>query len=86
MEERERLERIAQRVATMGPFEAGQRVWWLELRQAVEDYLRRCGRDEHQHLRAAYRGVQDMPERLPNEGARWHELREAVAATLQSDG
>ncbi|MEL7784044.1 hypothetical protein AAG607_13540 [Citromicrobium bathyomarinum] len=86
MEELDRLKRALGKVKAFGEFEASQRPYWLELRQAVQYFLRRSRNDEHAGLTAAYRGVHDMPELQPREGERWHLLRDEVCAALRADG
>ena len=86
MKEQDRLAQALGKVAGFGEFEAAQRPFWLELRQAAEYFLRRARNDEHRELRAAYRGVHDMPELQPWEGERWHLLRDEVRAALRTDG
>ena len=86
MKERTRLEQALDKVAAFGEFEASQRPYWLELRQAAQYFLRRSRNDEHVELTAAYRAVHDMPELRPREGERWHALRDEVSAALRVVG
>lgn len=83
MDELDRLRRAAERVAVFDRFTPDQRVWWLELRQAVEYYLRRLPRDRHPDLSKAYRLVHDMPEFKPDEAKRWWAFRQAVETALK---
>ena len=83
MEERNRVDRAMKRVAGFGIFSPEHRVWLLELRQAVEQYLRRLPGDRHTDLRKAFRLVHDMPELKADEAERWGAFRAEVKAALQ---
>lgn len=79
MDELERLRREYERVAYFPCFDSSQRIWWFYLREAVEKVVVRHDLPE---LQAAYDRVKAFPENLPDEAARWIELRAAVARSL----
>lgn len=74
------LHRKYARVADLRFFDPAQRIWWLYLREAAEKWLER---NEDADVRAAYDRLKEFPEHLPNERARWIELRDAVANVVK---
>jgi hypothetical protein len=73
------LHRKYARVADFRHFDPAQRIWWLYLREAAENWLER---NEDPDIRAAYDRLKEFPEHLPNERAQWIALREAVARVI----
>lgn len=63
----------------MEEFQPGDRIWWIYLRGAVEHWLEL---NEDPDIRTAYDRLKAFPENLPDEAARWIELRAAVSAVL----
>lgn len=81
MEDFDALRREFERVNFFPGFDSSQRIWWIYLRAAVEKWLER---NEDPEVRAAYDRLKESPENLPNEAARWMDLREAVGKVLAS--
>jgi len=74
------LHREYDRVRIFTCFDSSQRIWWIYLREAVEDWLER---NEDAAVRAAFGRLKTSTEDLPDEGARWLELRNAVKRVIQ---
>jgi len=81
MEDFDALRREFDRVNCFPGFDSSQRIWWIYLRAAVERWLER---NEDPDIRAAYDQLKAFPENLPDEAARWMDLREAVGRVLAS--
>lgn len=74
------LRREYERVNFFPGFDSSQHIWWIYLRAAVEKWLER---NEDPEIRAAYDRLKEYPENLPNEAARWMDLRDEVGKLLQ---
>lgn len=83
MTEWDDLRRTFERVRDLDDFRAGDRIWWLYLREAVEKVL---FAHQLEDLREAHLAVKAFPENLPNERAAWLRLRDAVALELERHG
>ena len=83
MEDFDALRREFERVNFFPGFDSSQRIWWIYLRAAVEKWLER---NEDPEIRASYDRLKEFPENLPNEAARWMDLRDAVGRVMREDG
>jgi ATP-dependent exoDNAse (exonuclease V) beta subunit len=79
MHEWEALRREYDRLNIFTCFDSTQRIWWIYMRNAVEEVVRRHNLPE---LQAAYDALKAFPESLPDEPVRWLALRAAVADAL----
>lgn len=79
MSDQDNLHRTYARVADFRYFDPGQRIWWIYLRVAVEQWLER---NEDPDIRIAYDRLKSFPENLPDERESWLTLRAAVAQLL----
>lgn len=77
MEKLEQLQFAFERVSAFTDFRPGERIWWIYLRVAAEQWLES---NEDPAIRAAHSAVKAFPEHLPDERDRWLDLRAAVAA------
>ena len=79
----EGLARAFESIRRFPDFRPADRIWWLYLREAVQQWLER---HEDAAIRAAHDGVKAFPENLPDERARWLNLRAAVVEVLECYG
>jgi hypothetical protein len=81
MEDFDALRREFERVNFFPGFDSSQRIWWIYFRSAVENWFER---NEDPEVRAAYNRVKEYSDNLPDEAARWINLRDAVGKVLAS--
>lgn len=79
MPDLDELHRTFSRVADLPDFRPDQRIWWIYMRNAAIEV---GARGQFPDLAAACDEVKAFPENVPNERAKWLELRRAVAAVL----
>lgn len=79
----EDLARSFERIRRFTAFHPADRVWWLYLREGVQRWLEK---NEDPALCSAHDGVKAFPENLPDEPARWRNLRTAVVDVLERYG
>lgn len=73
------LRRTFSRVDGLTDFLPDQRIWWIYMRNAAIEV---ASRGDFRDLTAACDAVKAFPENVPNERAKWLELRRAVAELL----
>lgn len=79
----EGLARAFECIRRFPDFRPADRIWWLYLREAVQQWLEK---HEEPAIRSAHDGVKAFPENLPDERRRWLDLRAAVVQVLERSG
>lgn len=78
----EALRREYERVSHLPNFDSSRGMRWICMRNAA---IGLASRGEHPALEAAGEPLRACPENMPDEGAHWLALREAVEKVLELD-